>query len=257
MSMVTLVLRRLLGPEARERLVSGWAGFWMRLAGARVAPRTATRLASLAVPPYYGRHRLRAFHLRGHTAPSATIHHRSLRRGDHTSLAERVIVFEDEGGGTVTIGDRSTVNHGVCIQTGQGGRVTIGADTHIQPWCQLSAYVGAIEIGDGVDIAPGCSFYPYDHAMEPGRPIRDQGLVSRGDIVVGDGALVGTHAILLSGAKVGNGAVIAAGAVVRDTVPDGAIAAGVPARVVGTRSGTSAARHPSDGSRPAEPSRRR
>lgn len=235
MSVMALMLRGLLAPDVRQRLVSTWAGFWMRLAGAGVVPRTATRLASLAVPPYYGRHRLRAFHPRGYTAPSATVHHRAFRRGNHTSLAERVIVFEDEGGGTATIGDRSTVNHDVCIQTGQGGRVTIGADTHIQPWCQFSAYIGAIAIGDGVDIAPGCSFYPYEHAMDPGRPIREQGLVSRGDIVVGDGAWLGAHAILLSGAKVGRGAVIAAGAVVRNAVPDGAIAAGVPAKVVGTR----------------------
>lgn len=207
----------------------------MRLAGAGVFRRTSTRLASLVVPPYYGRHRLRAFHPRGYTAPTARTHHRSFHRGAHTSLADRVTVYEDHGGGTVSLGDRSTVNHDVCIQTGHGGRVIIGADTHIQPRCQLSAYVGSIEIGDDVQIAPDCAFYPYDHGLEPARPISQQELVSRGDVVVESGAWLGTKAILLSGARVGAGAVIAAGAVVDGPVPDGAIAAGVPAKVIGTR----------------------
>lgn len=222
---------------ARQRLARAWAGFWMRLAGARVFPRTATRLASLVVAPYYGRHGLRHYHPRGYTSPDATIHHRALRRGNHTSVAERVIIYQDRAGGAVTVGDRTTLNHDVCLQTGLGGRITIGADTHVQPWCQFSAYVGAIQIGNDVQIAPSCAFYPYDHAVEPEQPISGQGFVSRGDIIVGDGAWLGTKAILLSGANIGPGAVVAAGAVVKGEIPARAIAAGVPAKIVGTRGG--------------------
>jgi acetyltransferase-like isoleucine patch superfamily enzyme len=97
--------------------------------------------------------------------------------------------------------------------------------------------VGSIRVGDHVSIAPNCAFYPYDHEMTPDRPIRDQPLVSEGDIVIDDDAWIGVGAILLAGASVGAGGVVGAGAVVTGAVPPGAIAAGVPAKVIGTRQG--------------------
>ena len=41
--------------------------------------------------------------------------------------------------------------------------------------------------------------------------------------------------IVLSGVRIGKGAVVGAGSVVTDDIPDGAIAAGAPARVVKMR----------------------
>ena len=58
-------------------------------------------------------------------------------------------------------------------------------------------------------------------------------------ISVGAGAWLGAGAKVLDGVSIGNGAVIGAGAVVRHNVPDGAIAAGVPARLVRQREGAS------------------
>lgn len=112
----------------------------------------------------------------------------------------------------------------------------IGADTHIQPRCQLSAYLGSVHIGKRAEIAPNCAFYPYDHAMRSGIPIRSQPLISRGDIVIGDDVWLGFGAIVLAGVRIGDGAVIGAGAVVTQDVPSEAIAVGVPARVVRHRS---------------------
>jgi acetyltransferase-like isoleucine patch superfamily enzyme len=80
-----------------------------------------------------------------------------------------------------------------------------------------------------VQIAPNCSFFSYNHKFDVGSPIRKQGLVSKGDIIVGDNVWIGTGAILLDGVKVGSGAVIAAGSVVSSNVDDNAIVAGVPA----------------------------
>lgn len=52
-------------------------------------------------------------------------------------------------------------------------------------------------------------------------------------IVVGDRVWVGTRAVILKGVTIGDGAVVAAGAVVTRDVPDHAIVAGMPAKVVG------------------------
>lgn len=51
-----------------------------------------------------------------------------------------------------------------------------------------------------------------------------------------DGAWLGVGVIVLGGVRIGAGAVIGAGSVVTQDVPDGAIAVGVPARVVKMRS---------------------
>ena len=49
---------------------------------------------------------------------------------------------------------------------------------------------------------------------------------------LGNDVWVGAHTVILRGVNVGNGAVIAAGAVVTKDVPDYAVVAGVPARVL-------------------------
>jgi acetyltransferase-like isoleucine patch superfamily enzyme len=87
-----------------------------------------------------------------------------------------------------------------------------------------------------VDIAPCCAFYPYNHGIVPGIPIRKQPLQSKGGIVVDDGAWLGFGVIVLDGVRIGKGAVVGAGSVVTRDVPDGAIACGVPARVLMMRS---------------------
>jgi acetyltransferase-like isoleucine patch superfamily enzyme len=46
-------------------------------------------------------------------------------------------------------------------------------------------------------------------------------------------ASIGTHATIVSGVTIGEGSLVAAGAVVTHDVPDHAIVAGVPARVIG------------------------
>jgi len=49
---------------------------------------------------------------------------------------------------------------------------------------------------------------------------------------IGSGSWLGAGAVVLPGACIGRNVVIAAGSVVRGTVPDRCVAAGVPARVV-------------------------
>jgi acetyltransferase-like isoleucine patch superfamily enzyme len=189
------------------------------------------------LPPLYGTVPLADFHPGGYVSPRARVAHPDLTLGDHCFIGDNVLIYRDHRGSGVSLGNRVHLHESNTIQTGEGGSVAIGDETHIQPRCQISAYCGKVEIGKRVEVAPSCAFYPYNHGMEAGTPIRFQPLHSRSGIIVEDDAWLGFGVILLDGAHVGEGAVIAAGSVVNAAIPPNAIAAGTPARVIGSRSG--------------------
>lgn len=213
-----------------------WSLFWMRFAGLGYLGRIATWLATWFAPPYYERRRLARYNSQGYISPSTTIHHPHLRLGAHVFIGDRVMIFHDKNGGSVELDEGAHLYGDTCIQTGDGGSLKIGSDTHIQPRCQFSAYKAPIQIGCSVQIAPNCAFYPYSHSILPGELIKKQPLQTKGGIIVDDDAWLGYGVIVLDGVRIGKGAVVGAGAVVTRDVPDGAIAAGVPARVVNMRS---------------------
>ncbi len=207
----------------------------MRHAGLSRLGRIATRFATWFTPPYYGRCPLSRLNPKGYISPSAAIHHAELRLGSHVFIGDRVTIFQDTDGGMAELGERVHLYGDTYIQTGQGGSLRIGPNTHIQPRCQFSAYKAAIQIGRDVQIAPNCGFYPYDHGVAPDQPIIAQPLQTKGDIIIDDDAWLGYGVIVLSGVRIGKGAVVGAGSVVTHDVPDGAIAVGSPARVVKMR----------------------
>jgi acetyltransferase-like isoleucine patch superfamily enzyme len=192
-------------------------------------------MAAVFSPPFYGRVPLAMDGPRGYFSARATLHHSRAKFGPNVFIGDRVLIYEDHGGGSVEIGPRVHLHCDVTIQTGGGGSVKIYDDTHVQPRCQFSAYRGEITIGRRVEIAPNCAFYPYDHGIDVDIPIREQPLRTRGGIVVDDDAWLGFGVIVLDGVRIGKGAIVGAGSVVTADVPDNAIAVGVPARVVKSR----------------------
>ncbi len=175
------------------------------------------------------------YHSQGYISPSAAIYHRNLQLGANVFIGDRVTIYQHGNSGQVELGDRVRLLDNTYIQTGEGGSLKIGSDTSIQPRCQFSAFKAPIQIGCGVQIAPNCAFYPYNHGIVPGELIKKQPLQTKGGILVDDDAWLGYGAIILDGVRIGKGAVVGAGSVVTDDVPDGAIAVGVPARVVKLR----------------------
>lgn len=217
-------------------LAKRWTRFWMRFAGLNGWRRIATCLATWFAEPHKARVYLSRMNPKGYVAPSVTIYHSDLRLGANVFIDERVVIFQRKGGGPIELGDRVCIYRDTIIETGYSGSLTIDAEASIHPRCQINAYKVPVRIGRGVMIGPGCAFYPYDHGVAPDQPIREQPLQSKGSIVIGDEAWLGFGVIVLGGVRIGEGAVIGAGSVVTQDVPDGAIAMGVPARVVKMRS---------------------
>lgn len=212
-----------------------WTRFWMRWAGLGWFGRLATRCATWTAPPYLARYSLALLNPDGYVAPSATLHHNDVKLGRNVFIGDLVMIYQDTNGEAVQLSDRVRLFEESYFETGEGACIQIGQDSHVHPRCFLSAYKASIVIGKDVLISGQCALYSYDHGLSPDEPIASQPLVSKGDIVIDDGAWVGYGVFISSGVKIGKGAVVGARSVVTKSVPDGAIVAGVPARVVKMR----------------------
>jgi acetyltransferase-like isoleucine patch superfamily enzyme len=207
----------------------------MKFGGCTVVGRIATRLALIPVEPFRHRYRLATLYHHGFTAPDAMICKTGFVRGKFVYIGSRVIFFRQRDGGEIIIGNEVYLNDAIRFETGSGGGIEIGDGTHIQTECQFSAYTGNIKVGKNVQIAPRCAFYPYDHGISLEKSMMEQPIVSKGGIKVKEGALLGYGVIVLDGVTIGEGAVVGAGSVVKDDIPDYAISAGIPAKIIKMR----------------------
>ena len=215
-----------------SRFKNFWRRFWLGYAGHGARRRWATRLATCGVPPYKGRVALAWVHPAGYIAPSADVSRNDVQLGRNVFIGERAVVFRQGDGEKVRLGNGVELHHDCVLEVLQGGAVTLGARTTVQQGCSFVSAAADIRIGSGVQIAPACAFYSYDHGFAPEELIYKQPLQSKGPIIIEDDAWLGVNVIVLSGVTIGKGAVIGAGSVVTRDVPPGAIAGGVPARVL-------------------------
>jgi acetyltransferase-like isoleucine patch superfamily enzyme len=112
--------------------------------------------------------------------------------------------------------------------------IEVGSRTIINVGSYLSGE-GGLSIGQDVLIGAHAKLLSAGHAIDGGDLVIARNAISRGRIVVEDGAWIGAGATVLEGVRIGRGAVVAAGAVVRQDVPQGMVAVGIPARIVRSR----------------------
>jgi acetyltransferase-like isoleucine patch superfamily enzyme len=134
---------------------------------------------------------------------------------------------------TLSIGRWSWIGHGTKIRVHEG-EVSIGAKTVMGQDCTISAYQH-VSIGRECIIADRVMLIDFDHGVtEVERPIRLQGIYKR-DVRVGHNVWVGYGACILRGVSVGANSVIGTSSVVTKQVPENAVIAGTPARVIRMR----------------------
>ena len=152
------------------------------------------------------------------------------RVGEGLRVGTNVVFLHPE---TLEIGDFVFIGSQAMIQGRFDGTCRIG--NHV--WIGPQAYFDArcLEIQDYVGWGPGAKVLGSSHTGEPiGEPVIRTDLVIS-PVVIGYGADVGMNASLLPGVTIGAHAIVGAGAVVTKDVPEYAIAAGVPARVLRDR----------------------
>jgi acetyltransferase-like isoleucine patch superfamily enzyme len=135
--------------------------------------------------------------------------------------------------GTLELGRWSWVGHG-CKLRAHEGEISIGAKTVLGQECTISAFQH-VSIGRECILADRVMLIDFDHGVvEVDRPIREQGIYKR-DVRVGHNVWVGYGACFLRGCTVGDNAVVGTLSIVTRNVPDNAVVAGTPAKLLRMR----------------------
>ncbi|MEU9195574.1 acyltransferase [Streptomyces hundungensis] len=138
--------------------------------------------------------------------------------GDHCIIGEQVTLTAGMMPG-LDLGTEPILTLGNGVVLGRGSHViadtaiTIGSDTY----CGPNVYITSTN-------------HSYD---DPRQPVGKQ-WPRMEPVEIGPGCWLGTGAVVLPGARLGRNVVVAAGAVVRGEVPDHAVVAGAPAKIVRT-----------------------
>ena len=109
------------------------------------------------------------------------------------------------------VGRRNEIGEGTCLAPSS----IVTTNVHIGRHCILNVHASVSHdsvVGDFSNINPGATI--------------------AGNVMVGEGCFIGAGATVIEKITIGDWAVIGAGAVVIDDIPPGALAVGVPARVV-------------------------
>ncbi len=148
-------------------------------------------------------------------------------RGSSLIIGNKFVACSDPRHNSLGIFQRVTIK-----TVGHGAKVVIGDDVGMSG-CTISAET-SITIGSHVLIGSGCLITDTDaHPIDPEERRAGLGGSTR-PVVIEDDVFIGARAIILKGVTIGHGSVIGAGAVVTKSVPANSIAAGNPAKVVGS-----------------------
>ena len=173
----------------------------------------------------------------------AVIHPFTFLEGE-TSIGERAEIGPQTRVVDSSIGDGATVTFAVVRGSEVGQEASVGPFASLRPGTRLGkgsrlgtfvetkntsladnskanhlSYLGDAEIGSNVNVGAGTITCNWD-GKEKHRT------------VIEDDAYISSDTMLVAPVRIGKGGATGAGSVVRDDVPDGALAVGVPARII-------------------------
>lgn len=169
-------------------------------------------------------------HLRGKTQIGA-----ACEIGPNCIIADAVIA--DECRVVASVIEGAVLERQVCVgpfaRVRRGARLCAGVhmgnfgevkNSTLGPGVKMGhfSYVGDAEVGAGVNISAGVITCNFDG-------------VNKHRTIIGENAFIGSDTMLIAPVEIGAEAQTGAGAVVRQDVPPGKLAVGVPARIIGER----------------------
>ena len=161
-------------------------------------------------------------------------HPHKIRIGDDVVIDDHCLLdAKGDANAGITIGSGVFIGRNTILSC-KNGDIVLGDGANVGFNCEIFS-AARVEVGARTLLAAYCYVIGGDHDWkDAGRPVLEQGRRAEG-VRIGEGAWLGAGAKVLDGITVGGGAIVGAGAVVNADVPDGAIAVGVPAKVVGSR----------------------
>jgi acetyltransferase-like isoleucine patch superfamily enzyme len=161
-------------------------------------------------------------------------HPHKVRLGAGVVVDDHVVLdAKGETNRGIDVGDGVFLGRGTILSC-KDGDIVLGERVNLGFHCEIFS-------GSRVEVGRHGLFAAYTYLVggghefsDPQIPTIEQARTSRG-IVLGENVWLGAGVKVLDGATLGSGVVVGAGAVVAADLPDGAVAAGVPARVIRTR----------------------
>lgn len=136
-------------------------------------------------------------------------------------------------GKRVRINDFTTI---FCISENKkepNSKLYIGDNTYIGEYQNIRASGGIIKIGNNCSISQHITIIASNHNTAKDININQQGWDKKKiGVLIEDDVWIGANSVILPGVTIGKGAVIGAGSVVTKNIPEYAIAAGNPAKVI-------------------------
>jgi len=110
-------------------------------------------------------------------------------------------------------------------------RLVVGSDAFVGHETLITGGDAVVRIEACVDIAPRVCLVAGSHVLDM-CGIRSAGPAISNDIVIEEGAWIGTNSTILGGVRIGKHSVIGAGSMVNRDIPPYSLAVGIPCRVI-------------------------
>lgn len=159
---------------------------------------------------------------------------RQIILGDNVFIDSNAVLDAKGSESQISLGSSVLVGCNTILSCASS-KIELGDNVSLGPHCHLRAGLCPIQIGSQVTVGSHSAIV----SGSPGykrldTPMKSQ-IGSKEGITLGDDVWIGVGVSITDGVSIGSGCVIGAGAVVNQDIPDYAIAAGVPAKVIKNR----------------------
>lgn len=131
----------------------------------------------------------------------------------------------------IELGNHVLIGRGSLV-VAKNARIVLEDAVNVSSACRIASQ-SKVRIGASTLVAAYAYIGPGNHVIpDADTPMIDLGMDQKGGVDIGRNAWIGTRATVLDGVKIGDHAVVGAHSLVREDVPEGAIVAGCPAKIL-------------------------
>lgn len=156
--------------------------------------------------------------------------------GHHIAISRHALII---GASDIRIGSYTRIDAFAVLSASSKG-IAIGRNVHVSASCTLLGQE-CIEIGDFSTISVRCSLFSSSddysgHTMTNPTVSDEYRGCHDAPVCIGRHVILGAGCVVLPGVTIGHSAALGAMTLAREDIPESTLAAGIPARVIGSRS---------------------